>query len=94
MEGNVLWSPHSDSHMLGSTFISWKRREKNRTLKYEAGGSRRLGFHWEEFVINVDAEVSQMQWACRVYRVNTSSLPWSGALSFHAVGLAVWLLTV
>ena len=61
MEGNVLWSHHSDTHMIGSIFISWEGREKNRTLKCEAGGSCRLGFHWEEFVINVDAEVSQTQ---------------------------------
>lgn len=53
------------------------------TVKFEAGGSCSMGsgrFSWEEFVINVDAEVSQMQWVCGVHRINASASLQSGAL--------------
>lgn len=44
-------------------FILWGGRAENEAVGFKTGRScsvRNGGFRWEEFVINADAEVSQM----------------------------------
>lgn len=50
-------------HMVGAFFILWGGRAENEAVGFKTGRScsvRSGGLRWEEFVINVDAEVSQM----------------------------------
>lgn len=50
-------------HMLGIIFILWEGRAKKKARKLKTGRSYTVGNGgdgWEGFVINVDAEISQM----------------------------------
>lgn len=66
-------------------------------MKFKTGvpcAVRNGGFHWEELVINVElsfTDVMRLQGALLMHISLTSAC---STQSFHAIKLAVWLLTV